>query len=193
MKKWKKRNKNNTTYPINCFDINCVSVGKNTYGGINFRQYNSDAQLIIGNYCSIADNCVFLGGGEHDYKRISLWPFYTYVYKDYAEPELHKSYKIEIGDDVWIGYGVTILSGSKIGTGSVIGAGSVVRGEIPPYSVYVGNKVVKKRFDDSIINKLLEIDWSKINHSHADSYKKYVTTRLNNENINEVFQAFVNH
>lgn len=69
----------------------------------------------------------------------------------------------------------------------------MVRGEIPPYSIYVGNKVVKKRFDDSIINKLLKIDWSKIDHNHLDSYKKYVTTRLSNENVDEVFQAFVNY
>ena len=43
-----------------------------------------------------------------------------------------------IGDDVWIGRGVAILSGSKIGHGAVIGANAVVRGEIPENMIAVG-------------------------------------------------------
>lgn len=43
-----------------------------------------------------------------------------------------------IGDDCWLGYGVTVLDGVTIGQGSVIGAGAVVTKDVPPYSVAVG-------------------------------------------------------
>lgn len=45
---------------------------------------------------------------------------------------------IVIEDDVWIGANVVILDGAVLRKGSVVGAGSVVRGELPPYSINVG-------------------------------------------------------
>ena len=44
-----------------------------------------------------------------------------------------------IGDDVWIGGGVSILPGVSIGDRCVIGAGSVVNRDIPADSLAVGN------------------------------------------------------
>lgn len=54
---------------------------------------------------------------------------------------------ILIENDVWLGAGVVVLDGAKIGEGSVIGANSLVSGDIPPFSIAVGNpcKVVSKR------------------------------------------------
>ena len=46
--------------------------------------------------------------------------------------------EVVIGDHVWIGTRVTVLSGSKIGAGSVVAAGAVVRGEYPPNSLIGG-------------------------------------------------------
>lgn len=53
---------------------------------------------------------------------------------------------ITINDNVWIGSMVSILPNTAIGDGSIIGCNSVVKGEIPPYSIAVGNpaKVIKK-------------------------------------------------
>ena len=59
-----------------------------------------------------------------------------------------KNNDIVIEDDVWIGFGVLIMSGVKVGKGSVIGARSIVTKDVPPYSIFVGNKVIKKRFPD---------------------------------------------
>jgi acetyltransferase-like isoleucine patch superfamily enzyme len=54
---------------------------------------------------------------------------------------------VRIGADCWIGEKVSVLRGADIGPGSVIGAQAVVKGEIPSYSVAVGQpaRVVKKR------------------------------------------------
>lgn len=66
-----------------------------------------------------------------------------------------------VGNDVWIGQNVTILPGVHIGDGVVIGANSVVGSNIPPYTIAVGNpcRVIKKRFDDETIEKLLKLKW----------------------------------
>ena len=50
-------------------------------------------------------------------------------------------------DLTWIGFRVLILPGTRIGRASLIGAASVVFGDIPPYSIAVGNpvKVIKRR------------------------------------------------
>ncbi len=48
---------------------------------------------------------------------------------------------VVIEDDVWIGAGSVILEGSVLRRGCVVGAGSVVRGELPEYSINLGNPV----------------------------------------------------
>ena len=62
---------------------------------------------------------------------------------------------------MWLGHGCTILSGANIGDGAIIGAKSVVRGRVPPYTIVMGNPamIVRSRFDEKIINKLLAIKW----------------------------------
>ena len=67
----------------------------------------------------------------------------------------------KIGNNVWIGDSVIILPGVQIGDGAVIGAGSIVTKNIPPFAVAVGNpaKVIKFRFSQKIIKKLLKISW----------------------------------
>jgi len=51
---------------------------------------------------------------------------------------LNKSRSVTIGDHVWLGPHVAVLSGSNIGNGSVIGYRSVVKGVIPEHSIAVG-------------------------------------------------------
>jgi len=55
---------------------------------------------------------------------------------------------IDIGDDVFIGANVVILSRvNKIGKGAVIGAGSVLTKDVGEYEVWAGNpaKFIKRR------------------------------------------------
>lgn len=62
--------------------------------------------------------------------------------------------------------------------------------DIPPYSVYVGNKVVKQRFSDEIVDRLMEINWNRVFHQKGDSYEKYVNTRLSKANLDEILNSF---
>lgn len=50
----------------------------------------------------------------------------------------HEAGEITVGNNVWIGAHVSVLSGARIGDNCVIGAGAVVRGEIPAGTLAAG-------------------------------------------------------
>lgn len=139
-------------------------VGKWTYCGTDLRIDNP--KTIIGSFCSIGQRVV-IGHGEHPLGFLSSSPYFyldnlrwksdsTPVHNEYWIPD-----PIVIGNDVWIGEGVFIKNGVRIGDGVVIGAHSCVTKDIPPYAVAVGvpAKVVKYRFPDSVIKRLLMTKW----------------------------------
>jgi chloramphenicol O-acetyltransferase type B len=68
---------------------------------------------------------------------------------------------IVIGNDVWIGDYVVLLSGTIIGDGAIIGTHAVVRGKIPPYTAAYGNPCIVKyhRFVEEHIHLLGEMKW----------------------------------
>ena len=189
-KKFRKNNKHNYVTAETYFPIENVVVGKETYGPLNIIwMTNKKALVSVGHYCSIGPNVKFLVGGEHDYERISTYPFQSLVYGEQTNRQVNLDIYIE--DDVWIGYDALIMSGVRVGKGSVIGARSIVTKDIPPYSVFVGNKVIKKRFSDLIINKLEKIDYSEVLHHKGDAYSKYCQTRIDEENVDELLKQFV--
>lgn len=183
-RKFRKQNKHNFTNIKNCVDISKIKVGKGTYGTIDAKIYRKDScNLFIGNYCSIAENVIFLLGGEHDYKNISTYPFKA---KFFNQPESKDNGDIVVQDDVWIGYGCTILSGVTIGQGAVIGAGSIVAKNIPPYAIFCGNKVIKYRFSEEIRERLLKIDFSKIDDNFIKNNYELLYTKVSENTINEI-------
>ncbi len=50
-----------------------------------------------------------------------------------------ESAPVRIEDDVWIGFGASVLKGVTIGEGAIVGARSVVTKDVPPYTIVVGN------------------------------------------------------
>ena len=181
---YRERNSNNLTMPANIFDIDSVSVGKKTYGPIRILGGESYAEgiegtrkVIIGCYCSIADGVTFIPNQEHPVNHISTYPFKVQVMGEKFEA-LSKG-DIVVDDDVWIGYGATILSGVHIGQGAIIMAGAVVSKDIPPYAMAGGMpaKPLKYRFSENIIQKLLKIDFSRLDD------------KLIKEHINELYET----
>jgi acetyltransferase-like isoleucine patch superfamily enzyme len=119
----------------------------------------------IGKFCSIGANCL-IGLPSHSIKNISTSPIFTSknnalnliwnkenTYLEYSN--------VEIGNDVWIGSNAIIMGGIKIGNGAVVGAGAVVTKDIPDYAIVGGvpAKVLKMRFTQDVIEKLLSIKW----------------------------------
>lgn len=121
-------------------------------------------RLIIGKFCSIAAGVRFLmNGGNHHVATMSSYPFSIFGNGwEAAAPESwpHKG-DTRVGNDVWIGYGATILPGVTIGDGAVIGSLSVVASDVPPYAIVGGNpaRVIRHRFDNATIARLLELRW----------------------------------
>jgi hypothetical protein len=77
---------------------------------------------------------------------------------------------VVIGSDCWIGAGSAILSGVTIGDGAVVAARAVVAKNVPPYAVVAGNpaKVVRFRFGNETIARLLDVRWWNLPRSVVD-------------------------
>lgn len=56
--------------------------------------------------------------------------------------------------------------------------------------MYVGNKVIKKRFPDDIIEKIKDIDFSQVSLTNGDAYMEYCDTELSNSNVDKIICAF---
>lgn len=80
-----------------------------------------------------------------------------------CEKSPNKTFKVEIGNDVWIGANVFINCATvkKIGDGSIIGAGAVVTKDVPAYAIVVGvpAKIKGYRFTKEQIDCLEQTKW----------------------------------
>ena len=185
--KYTKLNKNNFTTASNIFSVNKVSVGKNSYGAIKVKEFGKqEEQLVIGAYCSIANEVTFLLSGEHGYNRISTYPFKTKILNQ-SEECICKG-KIVVEDDVWIGYGATILSGVTIGQGAIIGAGTIVAKDVPPYAIYANGRIIKYRFEKEVIDKLLKADLTKLTTEKILNNIDILYSNINEQNVDEIIQ-----
>lgn len=159
--KWEKDNRSNFTKKANNYNHKLVSVGNYSYGPIKLITYGDSAKLIIGSFVSIGPEVKFLLEVEHPINHISTYPYKARIFN--IEEPIAKG-NIYVEDDVWLGYGATILSGVHISQGAVIAAGAVITADVPPYAIVGGipAKVIRYRFSEPIINYLLTIDYSKL-------------------------------
>lgn len=173
-RKWRKKNRHNQTDAMNIFDLNCVSVGKNTYGLLNVYCDSNLNKLTIGNYCSIAREVMFILNSDHELKNISTYPFKVKLLKCTNQEAISKG-NIIIDDDVWIGFRAIVLSGVHIHQGAVVAAGSVVTKDVPPYAIVGGNpaRIIKYRFKRELIDQLIKINYENISIDIIEKYLHY--------------------
>lgn len=136
-------------------------VGDRSYTG----PWNMIFHCTIGKYCSISYG-VTIGAPEHNYTRPSTHQFiYEPRYGLFEEDTIVREEKfnqpVSIGNDVWIGCNSTILRGVSVGNGAIVAANAVVTKDVPPYSIVAGvpARVIKYRFSQEIIDRLLSLQW----------------------------------
>ena len=172
----------NKNVPSVCFIKNVITrpniqVGDYTYyddknGADKFEEHVTHHyeflgdKLIIGKFCQIASGItIIMNGANHRMNSVTTYPFNImgngWEKVTPSLDELPFKGDTVIGNDVWIGQNVTILPGVHIGDGAIIGANSIVTKDIPAYHIAGGNpcKIIRKRFDDELINYLEQIKW----------------------------------
>ena len=136
-----------------------------SYSDGDIKIISDSAHLYIGKFCSFAKGITIFLGENHHTDWVTTYPFHV-IGEGWTEvPEIAPVQPtkgdVRIGNDVWIGTEATIMSGVTIGDGAIIGAKAVVAKDIPPYAIAVGNsaRIVRYRFDNETIDRLLELAW----------------------------------
>lgn len=154
-----------TSVQRNC-DIMRVKV--DDYSIIEKNAVIHDA--IIGKFCEISWHCS-IGGDNHNYKLPTIHHWYwnkSFGFEEDAKAIGGQNFRSKIkneecviGNDVWIGSGVTVNRKVHVGNGAILASGTVVTKDVPDYAIVGGvpGRVIKYRFDEQTIKRLLAIEW----------------------------------
>lgn len=180
-------------------------IGRYTYG---YKELLSDFPIAesIGRYCSINGTARIMN--NHSLDCVTTHPFIDYpLYMEwdnylerknllekygthfsnafYENSPIRNNRPVIIGNDVWIGANVIILPGVSIGDGAVLAAGSIITKDVLPYDIVGGNpaRLIRKRFSDDIIKKLLSIKWWEWSH---DKIEENIDLFLNPDRFVEI-------
>lgn len=126
--------------------------------------------VTIGSFCELSWY-VGMGGDNHNYKLPSIhhWYWQTYFGFEHDEKSVGKtnffaklnSEECIIGNDVWVGSGVTVNRKVHVGNGAILASGCVVTKDVPDYAIVGGApaRIIKYRFDEKTIARLQKIAW----------------------------------
>lgn len=117
------------------------------YSCINSATLQCETEIRIGAHCLVAWGVVI-----SDSLPDAHWPLERRRHallearKTAAPPCWGAARPVVLGDNVWVGFGATILPGVTIGEGSIIATKSVIENDVPPYVVVAGSpgRIVKQ-------------------------------------------------
>lgn len=168
---------------IGASQIDTAKIG--AFSTINMRGVRAAANNCvlecqsIGRFCMIS-HAVNIGFVNHPTEFISSHLLFRYDQKTAYQYEyitkhdkmmetiMHEKYIVaskkslpKIGNDVWIGFGATVLNDVTVGDGAIIAARSVVTKDVLPYSIVGGNpaEIIRMRFSDNQIERLIKLSW----------------------------------
>jgi acetyltransferase-like isoleucine patch superfamily enzyme len=112
-----------------------IGIGTGTWIGQynNFRTCRA-SDIAVGQNCLISQFCSLVASNH------GAIPGQTI--KD--QPVDKRRLGVVLGDDVWLGAGVTVLPGVTIGSGAVIAANSVVDRDVPTNEIWAGSPAIRK-------------------------------------------------
>ena len=121
-----------------------LSIGDGTYIG---KGCTIQVAGTIGRGVLIANRVGIIGRADHDLRAVG-YPMSYAPWIGTVGSTLEGTNVVNIGEDVWIGYGAIVLSGITIGRGAIIAAGSVVTKDVATYTIVAGNpaRVKGERF-----------------------------------------------
>ncbi|HUP13851.1 MAG TPA: DapH/DapD/GlmU-related protein [Niastella sp.] len=144
------------------------TIGEGFHAGLRVRIWGRDTVVIGRNFYigrdSFIETDVNIGDNVMFGNRVAIVGRYDHHYQLPGVPirlapqirDPHYKWKglgliTTIENDVWIGYGSTVMGGVTIGEGSIIGAGSLVTKDVEPYSIYAGTpaRKIRDRFDNA--------------------------------------------
>lgn len=143
-----------------------VTIGK--YTGLNESTYIGRAT--VGAFCAFGARTA-INPFNHPTDWLSIHEFqyhpnsYDWIPEYKAMSRLSRTAAMlptaSIGNDVWTGHNVNILSGVNVGHGAVIAAGAVVTKDVPPYAIVAGvpAAIMRFRFPDKTIVRLIKSAW----------------------------------
>lgn len=119
-------------------DYGKIVIGSNVFIGEGTRIW-SGASITIGNSVLISHGVNILDSSFHDLSAQKRREQCRKIFSDRINAlESIPAKPIVIEDDVWIGFGASILKGVHIGRGAVVAAGAIVTKNVPPFTIVGG-------------------------------------------------------
>ncbi|AIE74669.1 MULTISPECIES: acyltransferase [unclassified Synechocystis] len=105
-----------------------IVIGDRTWIGQYNNLRSGGGNIVIGEDCLISQFCTLVASNHQKAKDKPIK----------IQPSDQTKTGVILGNDVWLGAGVTILPGVKIGNGTVVGANAVVNRDLPDYEIWGG-------------------------------------------------------